>query len=115
MSTKIRKDDLVEVISGEERRRKGKEGTRGRVLSVNRDKGTVVVEGANIRSFHEKVRPTKEGQSGGLTRREAPIALSKIALVDPKSNKPVRIGTKLENGTRKRVTKGKNASGNVID
>ena len=115
MSFKIRKDDLVEVISGNGRASKGREGLRGRVLSVDRQKGTVLVEGVNIRSFHEKVRQSKDGQTGGLTQREAPIAISRIALVDPKSNKPVRVGTKVENGVRKRVTKGKNASGNVID
>lgn len=116
MGIKLRKDDLVEVIAGNQRAKKskGQAPVRGRILSIDKKKNTVVVEGVNFRTYHEKVRQTQEGRSGGLAERETSIHISNVALVDAKTDRPVRVGTKIENGERKRVTKGKNASGNVI-
>jgi large subunit ribosomal protein L24 len=113
MKSKLRKDDLVEVIAGNSRSTASKQ-TRGRVLQVDAVAGTVVVEGVNLRKFHEKVRQGKDGMSGGIIEREAPIAISNVMLVDPSTDKAVRVGAKVEGGKRSRVTKGKNASGSVL-
>lgn len=117
MKVKIRRDDLVEVISGNDRAKKsmGQAPTRGRVLEVIRDKNLVIVEGVNLRTFHEKVQQTKEGRTGGIETREAPISISNVAIVDPQTDKPVRVGIKEVDGRRVRVTRGRNASGAVLD
>lgn len=126
MSYNLRKDDLVQVISGNNRwtmekspeseggTRKVRKPKRGRILEIDYKNETVVVEGVNFRKHHEKVRQGKDGRSGGIDEREAPIHISNVAIVDPVTNKPVRVGTRLEDGKRVRVTKGKNASGSVL-
>ncbi|CAN5378181.1 50S ribosomal protein L24 [soil metagenome] len=116
MGIKLRKDDLVEVIRGNDRAKKskGQSPVRGRVLSIDKKKGTVVVEGVNFRTRHEKVQQSQDGRSGGLVEREAPIHISNVAIVDAKADRPARIGTKIENGKRTRVTRGKKASGNAV-
>lgn len=116
MKCKIRKGDLVEVISGPYRARKGEPGVRGRVLEVYPKKDTVLVEGVNHRMHHEKVQNTQGGQSGGIVEREVPIHVSNVALVDPKTDKPVRLGvTQQEDGRRVRVTRGRNSSGSIVE
>ncbi|MCC5877908.1 MAG: 50S ribosomal protein L24 [Candidatus Sumerlaeia bacterium] len=117
MKNKLRKDDLVEVTSGNDRaqKSKGQAPTRGRILEVLREKDMVIVEGVNLRTYHEKVRQTKEGRSGGIDQREAPIHISNVAIVDPKTDKPVRVGSKVVDGRRVRVTVGRNASGTPLD
>lgn len=125
MSTRIRKGDLVQVVTGGSRFEKVEKDPstgrtvrvpmRGRVISVDPKKGLVTVERVNIRVYHEKVRQTKEGNTGGLTEREAPIPAGNVMLVDPRTDKPVRVGTKVENGKRVRYTKGRNASGVTLD
>ena len=103
---KIRKDDQVEVISGKDR------GTRGRVLRVSRPNSTVLVEGVNIVKRHTRANPQKNIQ-GGIVQREAMIHVSNVMLVDPDTDKPTRIGSKiLEDGSRVRVAK---RSGAVLD
>ena len=116
MKMKLKKDDLVEVISGDDkgRKSKGNPPKRGRVLQVDREKGLVLVEGVNYVTHHEKVGQTKDGRTGGIEQREGFIHASKVALVDPVSQKPVRVGTKTVDGKQVRVTKGKNASGTVL-
>ena len=110
MANKLRKDDMVLIIAGNDK------GKRGRVLEVDKANGRVVVEGINYRKNYEKVRQTKAGNVGGIEEREAPVHISNVALVDPKTNKGARIGSKVkEDGTRVRVTKGRNASGTVIE
>ncbi len=108
MKIKLKKDDLVQVISGNSAK------NRGRILAVDTEKQTVVVEGVNLRKFHEKVRQTKDGATGGIVEREAPIHISNVMLIDPQTDKPVRVGTKVVDGKRVRVTKGRNASGSVV-
>jgi len=109
MGNKLRKDDLVEVISGNDK------GKRGRILQVLRESDLVVVEGVNLRKHHEKVRQTKAGQTGGIEEREAPMHISNVAFVDPKTNKAARIGFATVEGRKVRVTRGRNASKSVVD
>ena len=80
---KIRKDDKVVVLSG---RDKGKEG---KVLSADPKNGKVIVEGVLVASRHQK--PRKQGEEGGIIRRETPIYASKVMLVCPKCGKPTRV------------------------
>jgi large subunit ribosomal protein L24 len=92
----ITKGDTVQVISGDDK------GKRGKVLRVFPRTGRVAIEGVNIITRH--VRPTQTTQ-GGLVRREAPIHHSKVMLVDPKSNAPTRVRRRKDaDGTVERVS-----------
>lgn len=106
----IRKGDLVEVISGKYK------GERGQVLEVWPKRDQVLVEGINLVVKHEKVRMTDKGREGGLIEIEAPLHVSNVMIVDPKTSNPVRLGIQIaEDGTKQRVTRGKRASGSVVD
>lgn len=83
----IKKGDTVMVIAGESR------GQKGRVLSVDRSKEKALVEGVNMVSKHTK--PNAKAPQGGIVKKEAPIHLSNLMLVDPASGKPTRIGKRL--------------------
>jgi large subunit ribosomal protein L24 len=83
----IRKGDTVMVMTGESKRQKG------RVLEVNRDKNKAIVEGVNTVSKHTK--PNAKSPQGGILKKEAPIHISNLMLIDPASGKPSRIGRKL--------------------
>lgn len=83
---KIRKNDSVVVISGNNK------GKTGKVLKVFVDKNRVIVEGVNIRKRHTK--PTQKNPQGGITEKEAPINVSNIMFFDPKKGKGTRIGAK---------------------
>ncbi len=74
------------VITGESK------GQKGRVLTVDRDKEKAIVEGVNLVSKHTK--PNSKAPQGGIIRKEAPISLSNLMLIDPTSGKPTRIGRK---------------------
>ena len=105
MATKIRKGDRVQVLAGRDK------GKRGEVLRVEPDESRAFVAGVNMVKRHEK--PQGLNRPGGITEKEGPIHLSNLALLDPKSDKPTRIGFKtLEDGKKVRVAK---ASGEVID
>lgn len=95
---KIRKGDLVQVIAGDS---KGKQGKVTQVLvSANR----AVVEGTNLVSRHTK--PNAANPNGGIVKKEAPIHISNLAVVDPKTGKPTRVGRKLNSeGKLVRVAK----------
>jgi large subunit ribosomal protein L24 len=94
---KIRKNDTVEVISGKDK------GRRGRVIEVLPKLSRVRVEGVNRIKRHTKPNPQKNVK-GGIVERENPVHVSNVALIDPKSDKPTRIGTEvLADGTRVRV------------
>ena len=104
MAMKIKKGDKVVVLTG---RSKGKVGE---VLTVLPDEGKAVVQGVNVAKRH--TRPSQMTQ-GGIVDKELPIDLSNLAHVDPKTNKPTRVGFKtLEDGRKVRVAK---SSGEVID
>ena len=93
----IRKDDTVIVLSGKDK------GKKGKVLSVLPKESKVIVEKVNIVSRHTK--PRKQGEEGGILKKEAPIYACKVQKVCPKCNKPTRIGHKVEGGKKVRVCK----------
>lgn len=95
---KIRKDDTVYVRSGEDR------GKTGRVLKVIRDKQRAVVEGINIVS--KATKPSAKYPQGGIVKMEAPVHISNLSLIDPKSGKPTRVGTRRnDKGVKVRYSK----------
>ncbi len=101
----VRKGDLVEVITGRER------GKRGRVLRVLPDKARVIVERVNMVKKHQ--RPTQKLRQGGIIEREGSLHLSNVMLVDPQTDRPTRVGVKaLAEGKKVRVAR---ASGEIID
>jgi large subunit ribosomal protein L24 len=103
---RIRKNDIVAVISGKDR------GKRGRVLRVTAAKGTVMVEGVNVVKRHTKPNPQRNIK-GGIVDREAPINISNVAPIDPENDRPTRVGSKtLGDGQRVRIAR---RSGAVLD
>ena len=106
MAMSIRKNDQVVVRAGKDR------GKRGRVLSVLPEKNRVVIEGVNMIKRHTRPNPQKNIK-GGIVEREAAIHGSNVMLVDPDTNEPTRIGSKmLPDGTRVRIGR---KSGAVVD
>jgi large subunit ribosomal protein L24 len=83
MARHIKKGDLVQVISGDQK------GTTGRVMRVIPDKQQVLVEGVNL--AHKHVRPSQRNPQGGRIRIERPIHISNLLPVNPKSNKGTRV------------------------
>jgi large subunit ribosomal protein L24 len=100
---KVKKNDQVVVLSGRDK------GKRGRVIEVLTKKGKVMVEGINIIKKH--VRPNRSrGIAGGIAEREAPIAISKVMVLEPSTRKPTRIGYQLlQDGRKVRVSRKTNA------
>ncbi len=97
----IKKGDLVQVITGGKAERGGDRGKQGKVIAVDREKNRVIVEGVNLVTKHTKVGQTdRGGKTGGIETVEAPIHISNVALIDPSSKKPTRIGTRVETVTK---------------
>ncbi|WP_129716312.1 50S ribosomal protein L24 [Pedobacter sp. SYP-B3415] len=95
---KIRTGDLVKVIAGDSK------GQQGKVLQVLTDKNKAIVEGINLVSRHTK--PNAATPNGGIIKKEAPLHISNLMLVDPKSGKTTRVGRKLNaDGKLVRVAK----------
>jgi len=102
---KIKKDDEVIVLTGRDR------GKRGKVLRALPLEDRVIVEGVNMMKRHTK--PSQADPQGGIKEKEAAIHVSNVALIDPKSNRPTRVGFKvLADGRKVRVAK---RSGEVLD
>jgi len=96
-SMRIKKGDLVQVISGRSQKNGGDRGKQGKVIAVYPDTQRVLVEGINRVTKHEKAGATARGtRTGGLVHTEAPIHVSNVAVVDPDSKKPTRIKTRVE-------------------
>ena len=116
MAAKIRKGDLVQVISGPGSGQDGEPAKRGRVLEVLPDGGKILVEGVNVVTQHRREQRNKAGQvSGGRTTMEAPIPACRVALVDPATDKPTRVGFATnEKGEKVRVARTK-GTGTVLD
>lgn len=93
----IKKGDLVEVITGTTQERGGDRGKQGKVIEVLVDSERVVVEGVNFVTKHVRVGQTQRGsKTGGIEQHEAPIHVSNVAIVDPKTKKPTRVGFRTE-------------------
>ena len=94
----IKKGDTVYVLSGEDR------GKTGRVLKVLVTKSRAIVEGVNV--VTKATKPSAKHPQGGLVKMEAPIHISNLSLVDPKSGKPTRVGYRVnEQGKKVRYAK----------
>lgn len=95
---KIKKGDKVVVITGKDK------GATGEVLRVIPSESRVVVQGVNVVKKHSK--PSQTNPQGGIEKKEAPIHVSNVALADPKSGKPSRVGYKaLKDGKKVRVAR----------
>lgn len=99
MSRRIRKDDQVMLMVGDEK------GKKGRVLRVFDETGRALVEGINL--VRKASRKTPQNPRGGFVQKEAPVALAKLQYVCGKCGKPTRLGVKVlheEAGKKKRIT-----------
>ena len=104
MKLKIKKGDTIIVITGKDK------GKTGEVTKVLVQENKVIVSGINMAKRHTK--PSQES-AGGIISKEMPIQISNVAYVDPKTNKPTRLGVKIDkNGRKVRVAK---KSGEVVD
>ena len=93
----IKKGDLVQVINGRKQDKGGDRGKQGKVLEVIASENRVIVEGVNYVTKHTRVGQSQRGtKTGGIETMEAPIHISNVALVDPESKKPTRVGHRLE-------------------
>ena len=102
----IRKGDLVQVISGPTQERGGDRGKQGRVIEVQQEKNRVIVEGVNFVTKHVKVGQTQRGtKTGGIETHEAPIHVSNVALVNPDTKLPARVGFKVETDKQGKTTR----------
>jgi large subunit ribosomal protein L24 len=103
---RIRKNDLVEVIAGRDR------GKRGKVLVVLPDKGRLLVQGVNFIKRHTRPNPQKNIK-GGIAEREAPIHVSNVMIVSPDDDKRTRIGSRImPDGRKARIGR---RGGEVLD
>ena len=94
----IRKDDTVAVLAGDDK------GKRGRVLRVLRADGKVVVEGVN--KVYKHLKPSRRNPQGGRLSKEMPVDASNVALIDPTTNKPTRLGVRYAaDGSKELVAK----------
>jgi large subunit ribosomal protein L24 len=101
---KIKKGDKVVVITGRDK------GRSGEVLKVMKDQGRILVQGVHMMKRHTKPAP---GNPGGVVEKEGSIHISNVAIADPKSDKPTRIGFKfLDDGKKVRFAR---RSGEMID
>ena len=91
----VKKDDLVVVISGDDK------GTRGRVIAASPEEGKVIVEGVHVVSKHTKAR--RQGETSQIVKTEGAIYASKVQLVCPKCDKGVRVSHKIVDGKKVRV------------
>jgi len=106
---RIKKNDNIIVISGNDKNKTGK------VLKVFPKVSRVIVEGINIRKRHTK--PSQKSQQGGIIEKEAPIHVSNVMIVDPKTSKPTRIGSKViidEKTGKKKIARVSKTSGEML-
>lgn len=106
---KIKKNDTVMVIAGNDR------GKTGKVLKVFPKESRVIVEGINLRKRHTK--PSQKNPQGGILEKEAPIHISNVMIIDPKTNEPTRIGAKIildEKTGKKKIARISKASGEML-
>ena len=100
---KVKKGDKVVVITGRDK------GKSGEILEVLRAENRVIVQGVNMAQRHQKQSMQQEG---GIVQKELPIHVSNVALIDPKTEKPTRIGYKMDGERKVRVAR---RSGEALD
>ena len=100
MKIKIKTGDTVRIIAGDHK------GSEGKVVRVIRDKNKAIIEGINMVSKHEK--PSAQNPQGGIVKKEAPIHISNLSLLDPKSGETTRVGYEVRDGKKVRVSKKSN-------
>jgi len=100
---KLKKGDIVRVTTGNAK------SSQGKILEINTEKLTAIIEGVNMVSKHTK--PNAKHPQGGIIKQEAPVHLSNLKLVDPKTGEPTRVGRKVVDGNVVRFAK---KSGEVI-
>jgi large subunit ribosomal protein L24 len=97
---KIKTGDIVRVIAGDHK------GSEGKVVKVDREKNKAIVEGVNMVSKHTK--PSAKSPQGGIVKKEAPIQISNISLIDPKTKETTRVGIRVEGDKKVRFSKKSN-------
>ncbi|MBT8185841.1 MAG: 50S ribosomal protein L24 [Eudoraea sp.] len=97
MKLKIKTGDTVRIIAGDHK------GTEGKVVLVDREKNKAIVEGTNMVSKHEK--PSAQNPQGGIVKKEAPIHISNLALIDSKSGETTRAGYEIRDGKKVRISR----------
>ena len=93
---RIRKDDMVEIIAGNDR------GKRGRVLKMVPKKDRVLVQGINLRWKH--MRKSQQSPQGGRIRKEIPVHISNLMLVDEATDTATRVGYQVIDGKKRRIS-----------
>ncbi len=88
MKLHIKKGDMVQIIAGDSK------GQQGKVLKVEVSKQRAIVEGVNL--IKKATKPNAQNPQGGIIEQEAPIHISNIQVLDPKSGKPTKVGRKLD-------------------
>ncbi len=104
MAAKIKKGDSVIVLTGKDK------GRKGTVTKVMPEDNRVLVQGINMVQRH--TRPSQSNPNGGILNKEASLHISNVAIADPSSGKPTRVGFKIEGDKKVRVAK---KSGEVIN
>ena len=97
---KIKTGDVVRVIAGDHK------GSEGKIVRVNRDKNNAIVEGTNMVSKHTK--PSAKSPQGGIVKKEAPIHISNLSLIDSKSKEVTKTGSRIEGDKKVRFSKKSN-------
>jgi large subunit ribosomal protein L24 len=97
---KIKSGDTVKVIAGDHK------GSEGKVLRVDREKNKAIVEGVNMVSKHTK--PSAKSPQGGIVKKEAPLHISNLSLIDPKSKEVTKVGIRVEGDKKVRFSKKSN-------
>jgi len=97
---KIKSGDTVVVTAGDHK------GSEGKVMKVILEKNKAIVEGVNMVSKHEK--PSADNPQGGIVKKESPIHISNLSLIDPKTGEATRVGYRMEDGKKVRFTKKSN-------
>ncbi len=105
MASKIKKGDMVVVISGDD----AATGTTGEVLAVYPKKGTVLVQGVN--RVYRHMKPSRKHPQGGRIQKEMPVDISNVMVVDPETSQPTRVGFRLtKDGKKERYARKSGAS-----
>lgn len=97
LKLKVKTGDTVLVIAGNHK------GEKGVILRVDREKNTAIVQGVNMVSKH--LKPSAKNPQGGIEKKEAPIHISNISLLDPKTGKATKVGYEIKDGKKIRFAK----------